>query len=182
MNFKDFAELDVKQLLNNKTLIINILIIVVAVVVAQNVFKRQTAQFKELQAVYAAEEELSRQAAELVGLEQKIRSTEAKFRISKSPSAVRNSITSILESSAVTISSLSPAATVAKNVYAQYPISVEMQGSFHALGKFIGAVENADPMLYVQNLQAVDIGPDPKNTENDLLKITVKMWGIALKQ
>ncbi|HOK23126.1 MAG TPA: type 4a pilus biogenesis protein PilO [Candidatus Hydrothermia bacterium] len=62
-------------------------------------------------------------------------------------------ITRMAVTSGIQITGFKPESPVPKELYMEYPISIDIQGGFHELGVFVSFIANSERIMSVDNLQ-----------------------------
>ena len=182
MDIKDLSKIDIKQLMRNKTIMINIGIIIVAFFVARTLIIKQSSRVNNLKQRYAEDEKIGKAISELVTLDGKIINIQKEFYSDIDANTVLNAVTKVLKENNINFSSLTPEPMVDQGLYVQFPVRVNLQTDFHALGRLIRDLENLKQVMYVETLKANYAGHDPANEEIELLNVELKIWGASLKK
>lgn len=146
--------MDVTGLINkHKNLILNILIIILSLFIANIVYKKQTQMIEVLKENNALEIKKNEISESISKSEQKI-STYKNLLASKDVGLIVNSIGSIAKELGVKIVSMRP---IMENRYSDYiklPFNLIINVSgYHRLGKFISRIENNEDVYVIDTVQ-----------------------------
>ena len=137
----------------HKNKLLNILVLIIAVIVAYNIFKVQNLKAVSLENKKETEIKKNEVLAEINKLENKIGSYK-KFINRKDVPSVINTINNIAKESMVKIVSIKPQPDKDDNPdYAVYSFSLLVNAEdYHALGRFIAKLESSSDLYSVDNL------------------------------
>lgn len=145
----------------DKNVVLNIIIIIAALIVANNIYKFQSKGKGELEALKADEMKKNEKVEAIIQLGKKINDYKELVG-EKDVNTLLDKIGDIAKASNVEISSITPAQEQAYSVYTQYPFNVSCGAdSYHAIGKFISNLEN-NPDIYI--IDKVDIRPNTQGS------------------
>ncbi len=74
-------------------------------------------------------------------------------------------ITGMAITSGVQITGFKPQAARPKELYVEYPVSMDVQGGFHELGTFISFIANSERIMSVENLQIERLSGSDKESQ-----------------
>lgn len=129
-----------------KNSIFNIAVIILAMVIANNIYKKQNNQIASLRSKIDMQIKMNGELEEIGRLEQKIDAYK-NFLTYKDINSTINTITNIAKESGLSISSIRPIQQKSYADYIKLPFDLTVSiPSYHALGKFISKLESyADP-------------------------------------
>ncbi len=122
----------------------------------------------------AIESQHQRFKKELASLEERLNKLRSVLPGGKETPEILKSIQFMARMSNLRIMKFTPQAMVPRAFYADWPIQVEVQGSYNALGYFFEKVSQADRLINVDNLTArgIEGSTDPSRTLNAVCTAT----------
>jgi Tfp pilus assembly protein PilO len=151
------------------------IIIVVAVIVAYNIFKNQNQQIDKLKSQAETETKKNVVLKEISQIEKKIASYKV-LLARKDASSVMNNLQNMARESGAKIESIRPSTEQRLAEYIKVPFSLSVRvPNYHALGRFISKVEGSKDVYMVEN---VDIRTDTQ-TKELVVSLTVNSITIA---
>jgi len=145
----------------HKNLGLNIGIIIVALFIANSIFKSQNAGLEVLKKEKDAEAEKNEMLSKIGSLEKKIVSYKELYNKKEASSVIEN-IDNLAQESGVKIVSMNPEPEVASSLYNKYYFRLVVSASgYHQIGGFISAIENSEDIFAVEE---VEIKPSPQES------------------
>ena len=164
----------------NKNNILNFSIIIIALIFANNIYKKQTVIVGSLKQKRNIELKKNEVLSDISQLEKMLNSYKALFY--KDRSLVINPINNLAKESGVRIISIRPTPEVNFQMYSKYPIDLVISADdYHSVGKFISMLES---FSYVYIVDDVDIEPAAGSLKEDQeykLSVNLKLGAILLK-
>ncbi len=122
----------------------------------------------------AIESQHERFKKELVSLEDHLNKLRSVLPGGKETPEILKSMQGMARNSNLQITKFLPQAIVPKSFYADWPIQIEIQGSYDALGYFFEKVSQADRLINIDNLTArgIEGSTDPSRTLNAVCTAT----------
>lgn len=147
--------MDLTALVNkHKNKILNIALVLIALIIANNIYKAQANAIAVLKENKDAELKRNALLGEVSLLEKKINLYKDNIN-KKDPSAVINTIGGIANESGVKIASFKPGKEKAGQFYTTYPFDLVVNAdTYHNIGKFIGRLES-HPDIYLVELAGI---------------------------
>jgi Tfp pilus assembly protein PilO len=134
----------------HKNKIVNIAIIILAVIISANIYKKQSEGIEALKKKEDTETKKSEVIKNINQLAQKINSYEKLF-IKKDVSAVINTISGLAKESGIKIVSVRPDAEQAYPNYIKLPFGLVISADdYHAIGKFISKLESYQEVYIIE--------------------------------
>jgi len=125
-----------------KNKIVNLGLVILALVIASNIYKAQTKEIDALSQRKDSETKKISLLKEIAQWEGRL-SASKNFINNKEISSVMNTVSDIAESASVRITSIKPAGIVDYSLYTKYPYSLTvLVDGYHTLGKFISKLES----------------------------------------
>jgi len=172
---------NIKDLISSyKNKILNLLIIIVALFFAYNIFKSQVKN------IAALKERRDTETKKNTVLE-KIRESEKKINAyknlinNKDVSLVMNTVSEIAKDFSINILSIKPQGAQDYSLYIKYSFNLKIEvNNYHSLGEFISKLES-HPHIY--NVEAITASPESISPEGDIDKLItdLKISTILLK-
>ncbi len=132
---------------------INILIIILSLIIANNIYKKQGKEIISLKAKNEVEIKKNKVLEGVSGIEKRMASYK-KLLIKKDMGEVINNISTIARNAGVEIVSIRPETQVVSAEYIKRPLRVEFKSqSFHKIGKFISELESHSDVYIVDSLE-----------------------------
>jgi len=144
------------NLYKNKTL--SALIIIIALIIASNIYKGQDSRIKSLIRSKEAELKKNEVINKIVRADKIFRSYQDVIKKKDINTAI-NTITGIAQSRGISITSLKPLKEEAGPVYTRYPFELSVSAnSYHNIARFISDIENHKDTYFVDriNIKAAD--------------------------
>lgn len=161
----------------NKNKVFNIAVIIVALMVANNISKRQTKEIELVKEKISSQAKKNTVLGNISQLEGKINAYKDLFAEKDSNSSI-NIIASIAKDSGVNIISIRPEAQQRQEDYIKNPVNLIIEApGFHALGNFISKLESYQKIVYI--LDNVEIKSDPRREE---LTVNLKVNSIKFRE
>ena len=150
----------------NKFLNINIVIIIVALIIANNIYKRQTNIIGSLKQNKDAEIKKNEILGSIAQLEKKINAYKDFLNINKGDkSLIMSTINDIAKDSDVKIVSFRPESEIDYYAYVKYPIFLVINAKdYNQIGRFMSKIENSSYVYMVDNL---NIRPNSQEEKKD---------------
>lgn len=146
----------------NKNRILNIALIILAFVIASNIYKKQTKEIESLQAKIDLEIKKNGVLKNIGQLEKEINSYK-NFLTKKDSNLIMNTIGNIAKEVGVKIVSIRPNLEQSYPDYIKFPFDLVLSASnYHAIGKFISELES-HPDVYV--IETLGIRPEYQTKE-----------------
>jgi Tfp pilus assembly protein PilO len=139
----------IDQINNNKNKILNGAMVAVALFVAYRVYQNQEKTFVSLTTKRDVEIKKNQVLEEICQLDSKINAAKKSVN-NKDTSSVINTIANIAKGNEIKIISIRPEKESGTEIYRKYPFELSISAdSYHAIGKFISALENHPDIYYV---------------------------------
>lgn len=133
-----------------KTNILNIALIILALIISLNIYKKQVKEIESIKAQKEVEIKKNKVLQEISQLEKRL-VLYKNLLPKKDPSSVINNINNIAKESAIKIVSIRPAAEQKYPDYIIFPFDLVIKvANYHALGKFISRVESYTDVYMVE--------------------------------
>ena len=173
-------QLNVEMLNKYKNLLLNVLIIIVAGIIAGNIYKAQSLKVVSLERQKDAETKKNEVLGDISGLEKKIGSYK-EFINKKDIASIINTINRIAQESSVKITAIKPQREIGEDRdYLRYPFVLTVDaGDYHALGKFIAKLESSADIYNIDSLNINSVttsGHDAKQPEGVVAGITISSF------
>lgn len=167
-----------------KNKVVNIVIIILALLIANNIYKGQAKNIAMLRDKKEAELEKNAVLNEIVKLEKKIAATKNMVN-SKDISTTINTLSNLAKDSSVKIVSLRPQTEKDYPFYVKYSFDLNVKSSsYHQIGKFISRLENSTDIYAVEliNIRPIE-GQYIPETEatTDKINAELKVSTILIK-
>ncbi len=133
----------------------------------RNALKTEVAKLeKSVAQASAFASQLSRKKQEVADLAEHLRTLRRILPEQKETPIVLRSVQEMASSSNLKIRKFDPQPLVPRDFYTDWPITVEIEGSFNALGQFFEKIGRATRIINVQNLsvKGIDGSTDPAHT------------------
>lgn len=133
-----------------KNMVINIAIIIIALLIAKNIYKSQTLKVEMLQQKKEIEIKKNGVLADISNLEKKI-SSYKNFINKKEISSVINTINNFAQEAGLNISSVKPREPQEETDYTIYPFDLVVKvKDYHSLGRFISKLESSQDIYNIE--------------------------------
>lgn len=168
----------------HKNKVVNIILIILALLIANNIYKTQAKNIATLREKKDAELKKNAVLKEIVKLEKKI--TAVKNMVNnKDISTVINTLGNIAKESSVKIVSLRPQTERDYPFYVKYSFDLNvMSSSYHPIGKFISKLENSADIYTVDliNIRPISAQYIPQTeATTDKINVELKVSTILIK-
>jgi len=159
-----------------KNIILNILVIVLALVISNFIYKNQAKAFEKIKLNNEKELKKNRVLNNIKRLDNAFL-TYKKAINKKDVSLLINNISNIARESGLSIDLLKPLAENTESVYINYPFELKMRAnSYHEVGRFMSKLES-DPDIYI--VDSMNIVLDPESQKGRLI-VTLKFRTIII--
>lgn len=171
--------MDFKNLITKyKNNILNIAIIILALILAINIYKRQARLIASLVERKNSAIKKNEVLMDIEQLEKKFISYKSVIN-NKDISSVINTLTNIAGDSAINIISLKPQKQEERPDYVRYPFNLTVESpDYHSLARFIAKIENSTDIYIIENISISKVKEagkkSPLTTELKLSTILVK--------
>lgn len=161
-------------IVQHKSRIINIIILLVALLIAKNIYKSQTRIIDSLRQKKELEIKKNTVLDDISRMERKIDFLKTQFT-KKEVSSVIDTVGNIAKEAKIKIVSVRPQPERDYPVYLKYPIDLVIQvKDYHSLGRFMGTIESIpDIYIMVERINIIPIPGASKTQEGE--KITVEL-------
>lgn len=155
----------------NKVLNINIAIIILALIIANNIYKRQTVTLESLKKRKDTEIKTNEVLNDISQLGKKINAYKNALN-KNNTSLVINSINGMGKESGIKIISFKPQTEVDYTIYVKYPYSLTISAKdYNQLGKFISKIESSSNNIYMVdslNIKSVSKQQEEKTETSEI--------------
>jgi Tfp pilus assembly protein PilO len=159
----------------NKNALLNLVVILIALIIASNIYKTQNRQVESLKAKKENETKKNTVLEEISNLEKKINAYKTLLP-KKDAGVIINNLTDIARQSGVKIGAIRPESEQSFTDYVKLPISLEISASdYHKFGKFISVVESYSDVYIVDSVNI------SSGSEKQGLLINLKLSAILYK-
>ncbi len=156
------------SILNNKNKVINIVIVLVAVVIAFKIYGKQQVEIANLKSTAELEAKKNGVLAEIGLLEKKLGSLKKTIN-SKDVSLVMNSVGAIAKDNGVKVVSFKPQSEKDFPVYTKYSFDLVVSAStYHKIGKFISVLESSPEIYMVESISIINSAVEGENAKIDV--------------
>jgi len=158
----------------NKILNINIALIIVALIIANNIYKRQTVTMALLKRNNDAEIKKNEVLENISQLEKKINSYKNALN-KKDMTLVMNAVNNIAKELGIKIISFKPQNEKDYSVYVKYPFNLAIGiKDYHQLGRFVAKIENSADIYMVDSMNIRTLAEEQKGA-GETEKFTVEL-------
>lgn len=164
-----------------KANIVNIALIVVALIVANNIHSMQSRSRAELNEKIRVETERNKVLSDINGGEKNLERIKRLVN-KKDMGIIMSNLQSLAKDSSVIVTSLKPQSERDQTDYIKYPYDLTVEGSYHAISRFISKAESS-PVVYV--IESIIMHPmDSRNRKDASGKLTadLKVSTIQIKE
>ena len=172
MDLKSNLELtDIKKYKNK---VLNILIIIVAIMVSSNIYKKQE---KAASLLLAKKElEIMKNAEfDSIGSMEKKNNSFKNYLVKKDPGLIINTISNLANELGIKILSVKPEVEIKSDQYTKWPFEIAfIVSGYHNLGKFISKIESSNDIFVIDNISA------KRDTKENGLFVNLSFSSIAL--
>jgi len=150
MDLKNNLELsDIKKYKNQ---VLNIGIIILAILIAANIYKKQDKAISLLNAQKELEVMKNTEFNNIGSLEKKNNAFK-NYLVKKDPGLIINTISSFANELGIKILSIKPESAIKFEQYSKWPFEIAfIASSYHDLGRFISKIENSKDLLVIDNI------------------------------
>jgi len=162
----------------NKNTIINLVIIIVAAVIAFNIHKAQTINTKELKAQKEIEEKKVVLLIDINKLSKEYSTYNSMLGTKEIPALINN-LGEIAKTSGIKIVSIKPVSPQMQPLFMKYPFDLSISAeSYHAIGLFVSKVESSTNIYMIDS---IDIRPG-KDGVKTVLNANVRVSALGGKK
>jgi Tfp pilus assembly protein PilO len=159
-----------------KNTIFNILIVIVALIISNIIYKSQSKTFEILKLNNEKELKKNKVLNNIKRLDEAFLNYKNAIN-KKDVSLLINNISSIARDSGLVIDLLKPLTESAESIYINYPFELRMHAnSYHEVGRFMSRLES-DPDIYIVDSMVINL--DPESQKGRLL-VTLKFRTIII--
>ncbi len=163
----------------NKSTIVNIGLIILAVVVALNLYNSTNHRLESLEQQKQSELEKNKISQDILALEKKTEIYKNIF-VKKDLGSVMDVISGIAKNTAIKIVSIKPSGDEVDEQYIKSAFLITLNApSYHALGDFISKVENNEAIYLVSEINIIASGENSKSEADVGLEVSFKINTIA---
>jgi Tfp pilus assembly protein PilO len=161
-----------------KNKILNIVILIIALMVANNIFKAQNQSLNQLRQEKEIQVKKNKTLSDISQLEVKLAAYKS-LTGKKDLSAALSAINNIAKETQVKVSSIKPEKEINTAYFTQYPFSLVVKmDSYHKLGKFIARLESH---LDIYSVEALSIQEERAERGESALSANLIVNTIAIK-
>lgn len=137
----------------NKNKLLNLAVIIVAFIIASNIYKQQTKEMESLKSKNNMETKKNTVIENISKLEKSIGAYK-NLLVKKDASSFINTVSNIAKESGVKITSVKPLPERRYPDYIKSPFSLELSApNYHILGRFISKIENYQDVYIVESIE-----------------------------
>lgn len=172
--------MDLKNLnLQNKKLVTNLIIIIVSLIVAFNIYKAQNQEAAKLKERYELETKKNALLTQISAEESELKTYRNTLN-KKDASAILNAINMAAKNADIKIVSLRPQEPQVSADLTKYAYDLNLGAkSYHVLGAFISELESSDLVFIVEN---ISINPNSAINEQESISAVLKVSTVMLPE
>lgn len=137
----------------NKNKLLNLAVIIIAFIIASNIYKQQTREIESLKSKSNTETKKNTVIENISKLEKSI-GTYKNLLAKKDASSVINTVSNIAKESGVKIVSVRPSAEQRQADYIKFPLNLVLTvPNYHTLGSFISKIESYQDVCVVESIE-----------------------------
>ena len=164
---------------SGKNRIIGIVIIIVALVAAFNIYSSSQAKLNALKGSISEELKKNQEIDRIIRLEGRLRSYK-KLLALKDASAVMNEVNSIAKLAGVKIISVKPAGEMLNPDYAKYFFEVSLDApDYNSLNRFVSALESSNSVYMVEDMSVTG---KSEFKDGEGIKVNLRLASVAINK
>lgn len=137
----------------NKNKLLNLAVIIIAFIIASNIYRQQTREIESLKSKSNTETKKNTVIENISKLEKSI-GTYKNLLAKKDAGSVINTVSNIAKESGVKIVSVKPLAEQRQADYIKFPLNLALTvPNYHTLGSFISKIENYQDVYVVESIE-----------------------------
>jgi len=169
--------INVKDLIKNKNAPITIIVVIVGLISAKNLYQFQANKINLLKTKIEDYKERSVLVESNQSLEKKINGYNKAYA-KKDASFYFDKINELIYENGLEVVSFEPLKEDDGGVYVRLPYRLVLKGSYHQLGKFLSRIENSSDIFEIKDLS---IASTPDYSEKQKLSFNLTIAGVSLK-
>lgn len=137
----------------NKNKLLNLAVIIIAFMIASNIYRQQTREIESLKSKSNTETKKNTVIENISNLEKSI-GTYKNLLAKKDAGSVINTVSNIAKESGVKIVSVKPSAEQRQADYIKFPLNLVLSvPNYHTLGRFISKIESYQDVYVVESIE-----------------------------